>query len=95
MSEPFTLDKDPFIPTGDPATPDDVAAMLVDPEHPLTAATLPLLAEEQRPDLDQVAAAVEASPVVAVDGEDPVQVAAELLAVAEPVADVKEASRTR
>jgi hypothetical protein len=75
----YTLDKDPFIPTGDPATPEEVAAMLVDPESPVTAATIPLLAEWQRPDLDQVTAAVEASPVVAVTGEDPVEVAAEIL----------------
>ena len=50
----FVLDKDPFIPTGDPATPDDVVDMLADPESPVTLATIDLISEWQRPSMDQI-----------------------------------------
>jgi hypothetical protein len=47
----FVLDVDPLIPTGVPATAEQVAAMIADPEHPLTEAALPLLVEWQQPEI--------------------------------------------
>ena len=45
----FILDADPLIPTGIPATPEQVAAMIADPDLPITEDTIPLLAEQQQP----------------------------------------------
>lgn len=55
----FTLDADPFIPTGVEATPDQVASMLADDILPIEAVAN--IAEHQRPDSDQLTAAAEAS----------------------------------
>lgn len=53
----FVLDADPIIPTGIPATPEQVAQMIADPAIPVDAGVLPELSPEQRPSADQIAAA--------------------------------------
>lgn len=50
----FVLDKDPFIPTGEPATPRDVVDMLADPTSPVTLDTIEKIAEWQRPTMDEI-----------------------------------------
>jgi hypothetical protein len=55
--EPFVLDADPFIPTGVPATPEQVADMLADPTSPVTADVVELLPVEQQPTPEQIEAA--------------------------------------
>ena len=58
MSEPsFVIDADPIIPTGVPATSDQVAAMIADPDLPITEAVVPLLVEEQQPTPQQLSQA--------------------------------------
>lgn len=53
----FVLDADPLIPTGVAATAEQVAAMIADPDSPVTEATVPLLVPEQQPTPEQVEAA--------------------------------------
>lgn len=89
----FILDADPIIPTGVPATPVQVAAMVIDPDNPLTVESIPLLVEAQQPSPEDWAVAVEASPLpsdeviadLAVAG---VEVALEPVAEAVPVVEV-------
>jgi len=57
----FTLDTDFNIPTGVPATPEQVADMVADPDSPVTLDTIPELVEWQQPSEDQLADA--ANPV--------------------------------
>ncbi len=54
MNDQQPIDVDVFIPTGCEATPDQVAAMLADPLHPLEA--VDALPERQRPSVEQVEA---------------------------------------
>jgi hypothetical protein len=63
MSEPFILDADPIIPTGVPATPEQVAAMVVDPASVVTEDVIPLLVGEQQPTPEMIQAAID-GPVV-------------------------------
>jgi hypothetical protein len=68
MSEPaFILDADPIIPTGIPATAEQVAAMVADPTSPVTEDVIPVLSEPQQPTPEQIADAYAAR------GEEPVQ----------------------
>lgn len=53
------LDADPIIPTGLPATAEQVAKMVADPDLPLTIDVLPELPAAQRPTLEQIEAAAE------------------------------------
>ena len=57
MAAEFILDQDPIIPTGVPATREQVAAMIADPDMPVTEDTIPLLDKAQRPTPTQLAAA--------------------------------------
>lgn len=62
MSEqPFTLDADPIIPTGIPATAEQVAALVVDPDSPVTEEVIPLLAVDQQPTPEQIEDAIAAA----------------------------------
>jgi hypothetical protein len=47
----FVLDVDPLIPTGVPATVEQVEAMIADPESPVTEEIVPLLVEWQQPEI--------------------------------------------
>jgi len=51
----FILDADPLIPTGVPATPEDVLRLLADPDIPLTPEAIDQLPPEQRPDPEAIA----------------------------------------
>ena len=59
MAADFILDQDPLIPTGIPATKEQVAAMIADPEIPIDETLLPALPKEQRPTAKQISTAVE------------------------------------
>jgi hypothetical protein len=59
---PEYLDADPFIPTGVPATPEQVAEMLADPASPVTPDVVELLPVEQQPTPEQIDAAETAVP---------------------------------
>lgn len=59
MSDP--IDRDPLIFTGVEATPEDVLAMLADPDIPITPEAVPLLPPEQQPTPEQIEAVIEAS----------------------------------
>lgn len=50
----FVIDQDVFIPTGVPATPEQVADLIADPDIPLTEDHIPLIAEDQRPSREQL-----------------------------------------
>ena len=65
QSGTVVLDADPYIPTGVPATADQVAVMVYDPDSDVTLETLPLLVDEQQPTLEQLEAAspVEVTPL--------------------------------
>lgn len=60
MSDPFILDRDPIIPTGEAATAEDVAAMIADPESPVTVDVLPLIDPDQVPTPAMIADAFDA-----------------------------------
>ena len=49
MADEFILDQDPIIPTGIPATAEQVAAMIADPDMPIDETILPALDKTQRP----------------------------------------------
>ena len=57
MADEFILDQDPIIPTGIPATAEQVAAMIADPAMPVDETMLPALPEGQRPTAAQIDAA--------------------------------------
>jgi hypothetical protein len=61
---------DPVIPTGVAATPERVAALVVDPASPITQDLIPALVEEQQPTAEQLDAAVSAY-LEAIPGEVP------------------------
>ena len=58
MAADFILDQDPLIPTGIPATAEQVAAMIADPDIPIDETILPALDKTQRPTPTMLANAI-------------------------------------